>query len=151
MDREQLQSDDDVEEILRIAVRREGKTDPDLRHRLHTAASELGISDNALQAAEEEYYKKTRVDQDLAEFNSRKRRDFRGHFTTYILVILGLFGLNVFTIRDGGDLWAMYPMLGWGIGIAIHGFSAYSRSTRDDPEFLKWRRRLLTGNDDDAD
>ena len=43
---------------------------------------------------------------------------FMTHALVYVLVNLGLFGINLF---NGGQRWHLFPLLGWGFGLAIHG------------------------------
>lgn len=45
-------------------------------------------------------------------------RDYYTHLATYVAVNLFLIILNLVT--SPGPLWFIYPLLGWGIGIAIH-------------------------------
>ncbi len=55
---------------------------------------------------------------------ARKRvEDLKGfymHLFVYIIVNLGLFLLNILTAPRA--LWFYWPLIGWGIGVAIHGF-----------------------------
>lgn len=51
-------------------------------------------------------------------------RDFYGHATSYVLVIVGLVILNVVTTP--GYWWVFWPAIGWGIGLGIHGVAVYS-------------------------
>jgi hypothetical protein len=43
---------------------------------------------------------------------------FYTHALVYVLVNLGLFAINTVT---GRGHWYIWPLLGWGIGLAIHG------------------------------
>lgn len=43
---------------------------------------------------------------------------FAIHGTVYLLVNTGLFLLN---FSRGGPAWHLAPLLGWGLGLAIHG------------------------------
>ena len=43
---------------------------------------------------------------------------FMTHALVFVLVNLGLFGVNLFS---GGQRWHLFPLLGWGLGLAIHG------------------------------
>ncbi len=47
------------------------------------------------------------------------------HFTTYVLVMLLLVG--IWAVTGAGYFWPIWPMMGWGIGVACHlsGHSAY--------------------------
>ena len=44
------------------------------------------------------------------------------HATIYVLVNLGLFAINA--VR-GGEHWAIWPLAGWGLGLAIHGIVTF--------------------------
>jgi hypothetical protein len=50
------------------------------------------------------------------------RRSFAGHALIYICVIGGLALLNLLTSPHYP--WFIWPLLGWGIGLAKHGFAA---------------------------
>ena len=48
---------------------------------------------------------------------------FYNHLIVYVVVIGFLFAINLFTSSE--YLWVVWPMLGWGIGLALHGASVY--------------------------
>ncbi|MDA2238030.1 MULTISPECIES: 2TM domain-containing protein [unclassified Bacillus cereus group] len=45
------------------------------------------------------------------------------HLALYILVNLMLFFINISS--DSSELWFLYPLAGWGIGIVIHGLTTF--------------------------
>jgi hypothetical protein len=47
---------------------------------------------------------------------------FYTHALVFVLVNLGLFAVNMAT---GGQRWAHFPLLGWGLGLAIHGIVTF--------------------------
>lgn len=47
---------------------------------------------------------------------------FYVHLAVYIIVNALLIFLD---LKKPGNIWFIYPLLGWGIGIAIHGLSAF--------------------------
>ena len=51
-------------------------------------------------------------------------KGFYGNLSSYIIVNIGLIILNLVT--SPGHLWFFYPLLGWGIGVAIHGMSVFN-------------------------
>jgi len=53
------------------------------------------------------------------------RRGFLVHLFVYILSNAGMFLINLLSRGRNGNWWFYWPMLGWGIGIAAHGFSVY--------------------------
>jgi hypothetical protein len=52
------------------------------------------------------------------------QKGFYVHLITYLLVNAGLFFVNLATRRNGG-WWFYWPVLGWGVGLAAHGFSVF--------------------------
>ncbi len=69
------------------------------------------------------------IDSNEAASAERARRrlvsekGFYVHLATYVLVIAGLFIINVLT--GHGRWWFVWPAIGWGIGIAVHALSAF--------------------------
>ncbi len=65
-------------------------------------------------------------DERMLERRARRRvgmkMGFYIHALVYVLVNLGLFAINAYT---GGERWAIFPMLGWGLGLAIHGIVTF--------------------------
>jgi hypothetical protein len=65
--------------------------------------------------------------EDLAYEKASKRvkelKGFYGNLTSYCMVIPFLAVLNLLT--SPGQLWFLWPMLGWGIGIAAHGMNTF--------------------------
>lgn len=54
------------------------------------------------------------------------KREFWGHLFVYfavnaLLVVVWL------TTNNGGYFWPIWPMAGWGIGIAVHAFETFRR------------------------
>ena len=45
------------------------------------------------------------------------------HATVYLVVNLFLFALSEFAM--GQRRWSIYPMLGWGLGLALHGVAVF--------------------------
>lgn len=46
-------------------------------------------------------------------------KGFYGNLASYILFTIGLLILNLFT--NPQYLWFLYPGIGWGIGVVVHG------------------------------
>lgn len=58
-----------------------------------------------------------------AERRVNAKLGFRSHLIVYLLVNLGLLGINLATSPD--YLWCVWPAGGWGIGLLAHGMSVY--------------------------
>ncbi len=53
----------------------------------------------------------------------KELKGFYGNLTSYCLVISFLLVINVLT--SPRDLWFFWPMIGWGIGIALHAANVF--------------------------
>jgi 2TM domain len=60
---------------------------------------------------------------------AQKRASFRGHLTSYLIVIPFLWAVWFWSGNNYGSghhyPWPIWPMLGWGIGLAFHYAGAY--------------------------
>jgi len=52
----------------------------------------------------------------------RRKLGFGIHALVFVLVNLGLFAINATT---GEPHWARFPLMGWGLGLAIHGIVTF--------------------------
>jgi hypothetical protein len=59
------------------------------------------------------------------------RRGFYAHATIFVIVNAGLATLNLIT--SPGHIWFLWPLFGWGIGLAAHGWAVFEahRGDRD--------------------
>jgi sensor histidine kinase YesM len=53
-------------------------------------------------------------------------RGFYKHAAVYCIVIVSLGVLNL--VKSPTKIWFLYPALGWGIGLALHGFAVWGHS-----------------------
>ena len=58
-----------------------------------------------------------------AQARARAIRDFYTHLGVYLVVNLFLFLLNMVT--DSHSLWFYWPLLGWGVAVAIHAVNVF--------------------------
>ena len=81
---------------------------------------------------------------------AKARVGFRMHLRTYLIVNAGLwliwaatnFGLNSFGHNSYIFPWPIFPMLGWGIGLASHYFAVFHSNERSmiEEEYQKLMR-----------
>lgn len=57
------------------------------------------------------------------------------HLLVYVLVNAALQGFNA---AIGGERWSVFPLMGWGLGLAIHGVVTFIALAGDG-----WRERML--------
>ncbi len=63
--------------------------------------------------------RKDKANKSLAE----RRQDFFKHFRTYLAMSIFFVVLNVLT--PTGHFWAIYPILGWGLGVLMEYWSLF--------------------------
>jgi uncharacterized membrane protein len=73
----------------------------------------------------------------------RRKSEFRKHLLTYVLVNLGLVVIWFFTTR-GQFFWPIFPILGWGVGLAFHAYDVYSRGPSEERIQQEMRRQGRT-------
>ena len=60
--------------------------------------------------------------------SARKRvkeiKEFYSHLLSYVVVNLFLMAVNLLTSPE--HLWFFWPMLGWGVGIAVHAMKTFN-------------------------
>ncbi|PHI20212.1 hypothetical protein CEQ90_08460 [Lewinellaceae bacterium SD302] len=54
---------------------------------------------------------------------AEKKRNFIKHFRTYLVMSVFFVVLNLVTSPH--SFWAIWPIMGWGIGVAMEGLSVY--------------------------
>jgi hypothetical protein len=62
------------------------------------------------------------------------QKGFYVHLCVYVLTNIALFAVNWASKGQNGNWWFYWPLLGWGIGLAAHGFGvfgAFGLFTRD--------------------
>ena len=56
---------------------------------------------------------------------AKKRASFKWSLFSYLIVNAFLVGVWYFTTGSGSNFWPIWPILGWGLGIALQYFEAY--------------------------
>jgi len=62
----------------------------------------------------------------------KAKQDFRTHLAVYLIVNTML--VVIWAVTGAGFFWPIWSIAGWGIGLAAHAFTVYSRrpSTEDE-------------------
>jgi hypothetical protein len=58
------------------------------------------------------------------------KQGFAAHATTYVLVMALLVTIWLLTSPEHGHFWPVWPMLGWGFGLASHGLATLRHGGR---------------------
>lgn len=133
--------EDDVEPILRRALQKDGMGDGSMRDHLRKSAAELGISEEALIAAEREHMAEREEFEEIQEYEQERRRGYYVHLFSYVVIITFIFFIDL-VVAGGGVDFAFFPAMGWGIGLAFHTFFTFFVKDDDyEKDFAKWRRK----------
>lgn len=68
----------------------------------------------------------------------RDIKGFYSHLIKYVVVISILFIINLTT--DSNYIWAWWPMLGWGLGVLLHGLNVFEVFNFFSPA---WEKRQI--------
>jgi hypothetical protein len=80
-------------------------------------AAELGIATDTLQQATQDWQVESAAVAKADQVKRDRRRRYRTEVATYAGVNTLLIGINIATA--GAITWAIYPLLGWGIGLCL--------------------------------
>ncbi|MCK5809584.1 MAG: 2TM domain-containing protein [Cocleimonas sp.] len=97
------------------------------------AVFELQVSD--LQESEMKSATKLSMEEKAAFKSVQNLKSFYSHLITYVIVIILLFIVNFTTSAD--YIWAVWPALGWGIGVISHGLRVFEVFDLLSPEWEK--------------
>lgn len=84
-----------------------------------------------------------RTEQELREqavSRLKKKRDFRGHVFIYVAVNAML--VVIWAVTDSGFFWPIFPILGWGVGVAANAWDVYGRKPISEDEIRRETERL---------
>ncbi len=113
-------SQEEAEEILRRALRRQQATEATGDHTSHTdlveAAREVGIDPANIEEAARDLAAEKQSSVKRESVLGPARRRFARHLTTYLVVNAALFGMDYV---GGEGWWFHWVLFGWGIGVAL--------------------------------
>ena len=125
-------SDEDIRQILNLAASRQESQglSSDL---LRRSAAELGISEEHLAAAEEEYRANRERTAARAQFEAKRRDAFYRSLVTYLLVNVFLAYLSL----KGGDYWFLWVLGFWGMSVFQNAVSVFGPNR--NAAFDRWQ------------
>jgi len=143
-------TEDEVTNIIRHSLSRSGPRDTISHDELVDIARASGISADKLDRAIEHMETKVVIENAKKEWLRRHRSDFFNHLTSYFIVNGFLIFIYLWTMR-GGYFWPIWPMAGWGIGMAILFVDTFmvsdERVERGAQRLLERKRRQASRRD----
>jgi hypothetical protein len=133
---------DEVNAILRRALDKQAPAGQVTHDELLETARELGIDPSQIEAAADEQMTVGVWEQAREEWKVQRKKKFFEHLRTYAIVNSFLILFSVMT----GGWWFLWPLLGWGIGLAFDVSDAFwpkeKQIERGTRAMLKRRERL---------
>lgn len=78
------------------------------------------------------------MEQDERYARAKKRvaelRSFYSHLTVYVVIMAVLFFVD---LRDGGNWWFYWPLMGWGIAVVFHALGTFGFGKRWEERKIK--------------
>lgn len=140
---ELLKTGDDVDAVLRLALKHDHSSTEELRTRLQRSAEELGVTPAQLARAEEEY----REVQLLDKFEQFRKNAFRIDMYTFVGVMALLNGIWFFTGRN--FYWPGIVFFAYGLAMLIDFAKLKNKPSTGDTDFKKWRAKGMPSQKDD--
>lgn len=134
-------SQDDIQQILSLAIARQAKTEDCLsRAQLLEIADELGIDGEEIAEAEQRWFSQKAQQAQRSQFDRHRRQRFRQKATKYVIVNGFLLALDL--LAGGGLGLSLYVAVAWGLGLAMAGQQTYGlKGEAYERQFQNWSRR----------
>jgi hypothetical protein len=113
---------EDVQQILQRAMA-EKQQENFSEQQLQEMAAELGIPFVTLQTAQQEWQREKEIIKRRQASKSYRQQQIKAHLISYLVINVFLIVLNLVTSPN--YFWAIYPLLGWGLGLGLHIASVY--------------------------
>ncbi|MGF1536613.1 MAG: 2TM domain-containing protein [Elainellaceae cyanobacterium] len=135
---------DEIQEILQIAIARHATADELSRQQLFEIAEELGLSEQHIQLAEQDWLLGRQTSREHRDFQHYRRVRFRQHLIKYGIVNGFLMLFDLTTYGDGTLTlsFSLYVALVWGLFLTLDGWRAFQTEGENyERAFQRWKRR----------
>jgi hypothetical protein len=136
----EVYSSEDIQQIIQIALARQGENDELTRQQLWEIADELNIDLQTLQAAENQWLESRSTCQQRQAFDLYRRSLFKQKAIKYLIVNGFFVSLNLIT--TGGLSWSLYILLFFGFGLALNWWKTFHAKDEEyERAFQRWSFR----------
>ena len=125
----------EVATIVKRGLLRRGTHDTITHDDLIEIALRSGLTREQLEAAIDEEATEGDMERAREKWLQSRRARFHRHLRSYVIVIGGLLLINLMT---RGSAWVLWPMIGWGIGLAFDASNTYFMSPGRIERGAKW-------------
>jgi len=133
----QFYSQEDVQQILHLAIARRTEGGELSREQLWEIAAELEIEPQDIQAAEQDWLTHKKFDQKRQEFDRYRRERLKQKLIKYLIVNAFLVVLDLLTA--GMLSWSKWVLILWGLGLTLETWRTFqSRGEAYEQAFQHW-------------
>jgi hypothetical protein len=133
----QSYTQEDVQQILHLAIARKTDQGELSREQLWEIAAELEIDGESLQAAEQDWLNQRFLAKKRQEFHIYRRELLKQKAIRYLIVNGFLVTLDF--ISGGVLSWSLYILLLWGLGLSLDTWKTFqSKGEAYEQAFQKW-------------
>ncbi|MGK7937668.1 MAG: 2TM domain-containing protein [Xenococcaceae cyanobacterium] len=130
-------SPEDLQQILYLAIARQGNQEELSREQLWEIADELDIDKNTLQAAEREWLQEKAIAKKRQAFNLYRRNNLKQKTAKYLILNTFLISFNL--VVAGTITWSLYIVLIWGLALALSAWKTFqSEGEEYERAFQRW-------------
>lgn len=131
---------EDIQQILNIAIAHQANDGEFTREQLVEIATELGISTDTLQEAEQQWLVQQKEGLKRQEFNHYRHRKLQKSVGKYVIVNGFFVGLNF--LSAGEVSWSLYILLFWGLGLGLNTWNTFQLQGEEyEQAFGRWYRK----------
>jgi 2TM domain len=140
----QIYGSEDAQAILQIAIAQKEENGELSRVQLFEIAAELGISEQDIVAAEQQWLANRGEFAQKQAFNTYRRSKLRKNLTKYGIVNSFLVLLNLLAAHELS--WSLFILLIWGLGLSLNAWNVYQTEGEDyEQAFQRWRLKKQVG------
>ena len=140
MPENQFYTEEEAQRILEVANRSPIASGGMSRDQILQVAAEMGISADAVTAAEKEIREHGREKQDWQEYRDHVSRSYLQGVGSWVGTSIMLAGINLFT--GAGRLWSIWPIGIYGLVILKDSIERWmQRPWNDRSKFEEWKRK----------
>lgn len=135
-----LYRQEDIQQILQIAIAHQAHAGEFTHDQLLEIAAELDIPPETLQAAEQEWLTQQGKLQKRQEFNAYRRQQLQQQVGKFAIVNTFLIVLDAVT--TGGLSWSLYVLFFWGLGLGLKAWNLFhTQGEHYERAFQYWYRK----------
>lgn len=136
----QSYTQEEIQQILQLAITRQGEREQLSRNELQEIAAELKIAPESLAAAEKDWIEHNSIAQKRQAFELYRKSRLKQQAVSYAIV--NGFLMSIDLISAGAITWSLYIVLFWGMGLSLTTWNTFqTRGEAYEQAFRRWSFR----------